>query len=79
MKLNYNLLMVILGSSSWLRRYGAPSTIEEQTSNMAPCRPKDLHYILKEVQFITSRMRRADADAAIISDWKFAAMVVDRY
>lgn len=24
-------------------------------------------------------MRRADEDAAIISDWKFAAMVVDRY
>lgn len=24
-------------------------------------------------------MRRADEDAELISDWKFAAMVVDRY
>lgn len=54
----------------------APSTIEDQ--HHAVCRPRELHFILREVQFITARMRRADEEAEVISDWKFAAMVVDR-
>lgn len=39
---------------------------------------KELHTILKELQFITNRMKKADEDDEVISDWKFAAMVVDR-
>jgi len=39
---------------------------------------RELHTILKELQFITSRMKKADEDDEVISDWKFAAMVVDR-
>lgn len=46
---------------------------------MSGCTHKDLHLILKELQFITARMRKADEEAELISDWKFAAMVVDRY
>ncbi|KAI5750721.1 hypothetical protein M8J77_000745 [Diaphorina citri] len=34
--------------------------------------------ILKELQFITARMKKSDEEAETISDWKFAAMVVDR-
>lgn len=39
---------------------------------------RELHFILKEVRFITARIRKSEEEADIISDWKFAAMVVDR-
>uniref|UniRef100_A0A182F6Z4 Neurotransmitter-gated ion-channel ligand-binding domain-containing protein n=1 Tax=Anopheles albimanus TaxID=7167 RepID=A0A182F6Z4_ANOAL len=54
------------------------TTVEEQNANTG-CTHKDLHHILKELQFITNRMRKADEEAELISDWKFAAMVVDRF
>ncbi|GLV43078.1 nicotinic Acetylcholine Receptor alpha6 [Carabus blaptoides fortunei] len=38
---------------------------------------RELQNILRELQFITSRMKKADEEAEVISDWKFAAMVVD--
>ncbi|KAG8331423.1 Neuronal acetylcholine receptor subunit [Homalodisca vitripennis] len=52
-------------------------TIDES----APCSwgQRDLQCILKELQFITNRMKKADEEAELISDWKFAAMVVDRF
>uniref|UniRef100_A0A1B6LF62 Neurotransmitter-gated ion-channel transmembrane domain-containing protein n=1 Tax=Graphocephala atropunctata TaxID=36148 RepID=A0A1B6LF62_9HEMI len=52
-------------------------TVDEST----PCSwgQRDLQCILKELQFITNRMRKADEEAELISDWKFAAMVVDRF
>ncbi|XP_071440733.1 neuronal acetylcholine receptor subunit alpha-7-like isoform X4 [Hetaerina americana] len=40
---------------------------------------RELQAILRELQFITNRMRKADEEAELISDWKFAAMVVDRF
>lgn len=58
-------------------RFSRPTTVEEHHS-VSGCSHKDLHYILKELQFITNRMRKADEEAELISDWKFAAMVVDR-
>lgn len=56
-----------------------PSTIDDHNSISGGCTHKDLHYILKELQFITNRMKKADEDAEVVSDWKFAAMVVDRW
>ncbi|XP_020290540.1 neuronal acetylcholine receptor subunit alpha-7 isoform X1 [Pseudomyrmex gracilis] len=56
-----------------------PSTIEETSASLPLSgMQKELHSILKEVQFITSRMKKNDDDDEIVSDWKFAAMVVDR-
>lgn len=55
--------------------FGRPNTVEEHHPT---CNHKDLHLILKELQFITNRMKKADDEAELISDWKFAAMVVDR-
>lgn len=46
---------------------------------MSGCSHKDLHFILKELQFITGRMKKRDEEQDLISDWKFAAMVVDRF
>uniref|UniRef100_A0A1B0CT83 Neurotransmitter-gated ion-channel transmembrane domain-containing protein n=2 Tax=Lutzomyia longipalpis TaxID=7200 RepID=A0A1B0CT83_LUTLO len=58
--------------------FSRPNTVEEHHS-MGGCTHKDLHLILKELQFITTRMKKADEEAELISDWKFAAMVVDRF
>lgn len=55
--------------------YGRPTTVEEHQPS---CNHKDLHLILKELQFITNRMKKKDEEQELISDWKFAAMVVDR-
>lgn len=51
------------------------------TIDEAPCSwgQRDLQLILRELQFITNRMKKADEEAELISDWKFAAMVVDRF
>ncbi|XP_058814426.1 neuronal acetylcholine receptor subunit alpha-7 isoform X7 [Topomyia yanbarensis] len=70
----------ITGSTTAISSSGfsRPITVEEHHT-MSGCSHKDLHCILKELQFITNRMRKADDEAELISDWKFAAMVVDRF
>lgn len=60
-----------------LSRFNRPTTVEEHS--MSGCSHKDLHFILKELQFITGRMKKRDEEQDLISDWKFAAMVVDRF
>ena len=35
--------------------------------------------ILRELRFLTKRLRERDEDQLVISDWKFAAMVIDRF
>ena len=49
----------------------------------APCSGamanRELQCILKELKFITNRMKIRDEEIDIISDWKFAAMVIDRF
>lgn len=63
-------------SSSYLRMDQAPPP-SDSTSSCALAQ-KDLQAILRELRFITSRMKKAEEDAEIVGDWKFAAMVVDR-
>ena len=31
------------------------------------------------MKFITKRMREKDEDDLVVNDWKFAAMVIDRF
>ncbi|KAK0170078.1 hypothetical protein PV328_010683 [Microctonus aethiopoides] len=59
---------------------GRPATVEDSTATL-PLNgtQSELQRILKELQFITKRMKRGEIDSEIISDWKFAAMVVDRF
>ncbi|XP_015127141.1 neuronal acetylcholine receptor subunit alpha-7 [Diachasma alloeum] len=58
---------------------GRPSTVDETAASMPLSgTQRELQTILKELQFITKRMKKAEVEAEIISDWKFAAMVVDR-
>lgn len=35
--------------------------------------------ILRELRYLTKRVREKDEDEIVISDWKFAAMVIDRF
>ena len=38
----------------------------------------DLSAVIKEVKYITDKMRKDDDDGEIQGDWRFAAMVIDR-
>ena len=40
--------------------------------------PRELSLILKEIKVITDKIRDDEESTAIESDWKFAAMVLDR-
>lgn len=48
------------------------------TSEFTPTR-YELRAILKELRFITEKMKSQEEDDAITSDWKFAAAVLDRF
>ncbi|GIY27606.1 hypothetical protein CDAR_209291 [Caerostris darwini] len=50
------------------------------TANPTSCLSyqRELAAILREIRFITKRMRDDDATQDLISEWKFAGMVVDR-
>ncbi|KAF0300449.1 Neuronal acetylcholine receptor subunit alpha-7 [Amphibalanus amphitrite] len=39
---------------------------------------RELQLILRELRTVTDRLRQDDEEAVVTSDWKFAAMVVDR-
>lgn len=52
----------------------------DETPLYHPClsTQRELQSILRELRFITRRMREDDENQEVISDWKFAGMVVDR-
>jgi len=47
--------------------------------NLAQDISKEVKQILKELRYITKRLKDKDEDDEVISDWKFAAMVIDRF
>ncbi|KAJ8985839.1 hypothetical protein NQ317_006210 [Molorchus minor] len=71
---NANTMTTSLGSG-FIRN----ATTIEETAIPGSTGQRDLQLILRELQFITNRMKKADEEAEVISDWKFAAMVVDRF
>lgn len=40
---------------------------------------KEIKLLLKEMRFLTKRLRDKDEEDLVIGDWKFAAMVIDRF
>ncbi|KAG8200860.1 hypothetical protein JTE90_015765 [Oedothorax gibbosus] len=52
----------------------------DETPLYHPClsTQRELQGILRELRFITRRMREEDENNEVIGDWKFAGMVVDR-
>lgn len=61
---------------------GTPTSLPNSSSNPAATSclssQRELAAILREIRFITQRMRDDDATQDIMSEWKFAGMVVDR-
>ena len=54
--------------------------MSDESSNPGPMHPlhRELCLILKEIKVITDKIKDDDESAAVESDWKFAAMVLDR-
>ena len=46
---------------------------------MSPPVKHELELILKEIRIITDKIKEDDNTTNISGDWKFAAMVLDRY
>jgi len=61
-------------STSYLRMDAAPV----DSSSTCAMAQRELQSILRELRFITGRIKKAEDDSEIVADWKFAAMVVDR-
>ena len=64
----------------------APSTpnLYSSSTNLlaTPCSTsnvRELQSILREIRFITNRLKVKDEEDEVVADWKFAAMVIDRY
>ena len=61
---------------------GGLPTSEENVTSAATSYPsgvpRELSLILKEIKVITDKIRDDEESTAIESDWKFAAMVLDR-
>ncbi|XP_033607750.1 neuronal acetylcholine receptor subunit alpha-7 isoform X5 [Cryptotermes secundus] len=68
-------------SSGFLRSgsRGTAAILDDTGGTSCSVAQREMQAILRELQFITGRMRKADDEAELISDWKFAAMVVDRF
>ena len=51
---------------------------ESDTFNQVSALQRELNLILKEIRIITDKLREEEDASQIASDWKFAAMVLDR-
>merc|ERR1712106_832974 len=58
----------------------SPDNLSDETLNQGPMHPlhRELCLILKEIKVITDKIKDDDDSSTIESDWKFAAMVLDR-
>ena len=65
-------------TNSYLRITGN-SMDDSATMHNCLSAQRELQMILKELRYVTGRMKKGDEDSEVISDWKFAAMVVDRF
>nr|XP_042908637.1 neuronal acetylcholine receptor subunit alpha-7-like [Parasteatoda tepidariorum] len=60
-------------SSSYLPTEETPATVRGCFATQ-----RELNAILRELRYVTGRMKREEKVGEIISEWKYAAMVVDR-
>ena len=44
-----------------------------------PALQQEVKLILRELRLLTRRLRERDEDGIVVSDWKFAAMLIDRW
>lgn len=66
-------------NGGFIRVSGQVPSQEENVNTTYPSGvPRELSLILKEIKVITDKIRDDEESSAIESDWKFAAMVLDR-
>ena len=64
----------------WFLFFSSPSSVKSDDAATIPNHPlhRELCLILKEIKVITDKIRDDEESGAVESDWKFAAMVLDR-
>ena len=55
-----------------------PALVVDDSPSISPPIKKELGLILKEIRVITEKIKEEDDSSGIESDWRFAAMVLDR-
>lgn len=55
------------------------SSPASETRSVCNYSARELQLILHEVRYITDYMKKQQDDQEVINDWKYAAMVVDRF
>ena len=55
----------------------ASSTSQLLQNSACSSNTRELQCILKEIRYMTNRLKLKDEE--VVSDWKFAAMVIDRF
>ena len=56
--------------------YSSSSNLMATTCSTSNVR--ELQSILREIRFMTNRLKVKDKEDEVVADWKFAAMVIDR-
>ncbi|KZS21322.1 Nicotinic acetylcholine receptor alpha7 [Daphnia magna] len=74
-----NMISANAQSSTFGSRAGG-FAIDEDSPSTPYCiqAQRDLQAIIRELRFITSKLKKKDDENDLIAEWKFAAMVVDR-
>ncbi|XP_057371245.1 acetylcholine receptor subunit alpha-type acr-16-like [Daphnia carinata] len=74
-----NMISANAQSSTFGSRAGG-FAIDEDSPSTPYCiqAQRDLQAIIRELRFITSKLKKKEDENDLIADWKFAAMVVDR-
>jgi hypothetical protein len=57
----------------------ASSTSQLMQNSACSSNTRELQCILKEIRYMTNRLKLKDEEEEVVSDWKFAAMVIDRF
>jgi len=69
---------IINGTQTQTRSSIKPALVVDESPSISPPIKKELGLILKEIRVITEKIKEEDDSSGIESDWRFAAMVLDR-
>jgi len=76
---NHSIHGQVLTAPSTPNLHHASSTSQLSQQNTCSSNTRELQCILKEIRFMTNRLKVKDEEDEVVSDWKFAAMVIDRF
>jgi nicotinic acetylcholine receptor len=76
---NHNSHGQLVTAPSTPNLHHASSTTQLLQSSACSSNTRELQCILKEIRYMTNRLKLKDEEDEVVSDWKFAAMVIDRF